>query len=167
MIHNGAAPPREPELTEAQFASQLYHNLRLKGWTIFEEEWDLTGQRRIDAIITRPDVGIFIGLELKVPQHLDEVTKALRQIIDYQHLQYTYQPSLYALITPKRQGEAATRFFWRWGIGVSGYNNEEIVYVNGDRKNAIYLESPEKSRPWDRNTPEQITEIVARMEKYR
>lgn len=167
MIHSGAAPPKKPELTEAQFATQLYTYLCSRGWTVFEEEWDIRGKLRIDAIVTRPDVGIFIGLELKAPNHLDEVTKALRQMIGYQNTKFSYQPQLFALMTPKQQGEAVTRFFWRWGFGMTNYNRDEIVFVNGDRKNTIYLETPEKARPWDRNTPEQTAEIVARMEKYR
>jgi len=167
ILHNGASPPKAPELTEAQFATQLYHSLREKGWIVFEEEWDSTGKNRIDAIITRPDVGIYIGIELKVPNHLDEETRALRQLIDYSKLKFNYPPKLYAMLTPTRRNETTIRFFWRWGFGVTNYKNDEIVFVNGDQKNTIYFERPEKSPPWNHNTLKQTAEIVTRMEKYR
>ena len=167
MIHNGSMQPKTPELKETQFAGQLYHSLRERGWIVFEEEWDSTGKNRIDAIITRQDVGIFIGIELKVPNHLDEETRALRQLIEYSKLKFSYQPKLLAMLTPTERNDTTIRFFWRWGFGMTNYKNDEIVFVNGERKNTIYFERPEKSPPWDRNTPEKTAEIVTRMEKYR
>jgi len=158
---------------EKDLQQQLSTYLKTQGWWIKEQ---LTSDRngdRLDLATTREDCGNkIIGLELKVPKNQSDLTKALVQLIRYRKQWFGLKIDQFAVMIPYPLDMISTRFFWRFGFGVGSYHHisdyyqPEVVFVNGEVENTIFLMKPRENAYFHFNTPEKVTRIIDSMKKY-
>jgi len=155
---------------EKNFHQHLLTKLREQNWVTYTEKKQ--SNSRPDIIIYREDVSQYIGIELKRDTSLYHMTTALKQIIKYQNVPMTPQPTLWVVAVPSFNGEREwvfERFFWRFGIGTLSSERDIITFMNEETYNknyVIHLGNPKNSVfYWKKNTPEQTKKIVEKIQQ--
>lgn len=129
---------------EKELESLFCKRMQLAGWHCFPQRYNLNGDKRIDvAAYHELFKDVFFCFELKIPNALCDLTKALRQMIDYRKQKdWTYPFKVFCLFTPNDLNFIHYRYFWRWGFGVGNLDSMAIRFCNAESKSIINLTNP-------------------------
>ena len=98
------------------------------------------------------------------------MTTALKQIIEYQRIPMTPQPSIWAVAVPEWKEDSWTykRFFWRFGIGTLCPRNNRITFINGGvNDNYLYLDRSNTISDYlgRKNDPDKVANLSKKIQK--
>jgi hypothetical protein len=150
QIENGVSVQRASTSLkdEKVFESLFCERLKQAGWHCDPQRFNQNNKKRVDvAAYHEVFKDVWFGFELKIPRAICDLTKALRQMIDYRKQKnWTYPFKVFCLITPHRIDFIHIRYFWRWGFGVGNLDTMHVEFCNGEAKSTINLAIPNYAR---------------------